>query len=172
MRVAHLFIGNLDTVVGIEEPTDKLVSWAHQEKQRLEVMFVVGMAGLGKTTLVHSVYEKVKEHFDGHAWITSSKSKTTLDILTLLVEKFGCPITKRDDVVSLTRKLQEAFLLKQWYVIVLDDLWVKEVWESLKHAFPKDGKDNRIIITIVELAIFRLFRTNSRPLSTRLISIN
>ena len=54
VRVAPQFIGNVDTV-GLEEPTNKLVSWALEPKQRLEVMFVVGMAGLGKTTLVHSV---------------------------------------------------------------------------------------------------------------------
>ncbi|RVW42203.1 disease resistance protein RPM1 [Vitis vinifera] len=145
VRVAPLFIGNVDTV-GIEEPTNKLVSWALEPKQRLEVMFVVGMAGLGKTTLVHSVYESVKQNFDCHIWITASKSKTKLDILrTLLVEKFGCTITQGGDVVALTHKLRK-FLHNKRYVIVLDDLWVKDVWESIRLALP-NGKDSRIIIT-------------------------
>ncbi|KAL6351168.1 hypothetical protein AAG906_031754 [Vitis piasezkii] len=131
VRVAPLFIGNVDTV-GIEEPTNKLVSWALEPKQRLEVMFVVGMAGLGKTTLVHSVYESVKQNFDCHVWITASKSKTKLDILwTFLVEKFGCTITQGADVVALTHKLRK-FLHNKRYVIVLDDLWVKDVWESIR----------------------------------------
>ena len=113
-------------------------------------MFVVGMAGLGKTTLVHSVYEseRVKQGFNRHVWITASKSKTKLDILlTLLVEEFGCSITQgaAADVVALARKLRKL-LLNQRYVIVLDDLFVKEVWESVKHAFP-DGNNSRIIIT-------------------------
>ena len=139
-----------DTVVGFEEHTNKLISWAVAEKQRLEVMFVVGMAGLGKTTLVHSVYEseRVKQGFNRHVWITASKSKTELDILlTLLVEEFGCSITQGTaaDVVALARKLRKL-LLNQRYVIVLDDLCVKEVWESVRHAFP-DGNNSRIIIT-------------------------
>ena len=145
VRVAPLFIGNVDTV-GIEEPTNKLVSWALEPKQRLEVMFVVGMAGLGKTTLVHSVYERVKQNFDCHVWTTASKSKTKLDILwTLLVEELGCTITQGADVVSLTHKLRK-FLNNKRYVIVLDDLWVKDVWESIRLALP-NGKDSRIIIT-------------------------
>ncbi|RVX02699.1 Disease resistance protein RPM1 [Vitis vinifera] len=58
------------------------------------MMFVVGMAGLGKTTLVHSVYERVKQRFDSHVWITASESKTKLEILlSLLAKKFGCSIT-------------------------------------------------------------------------------
>ena len=145
VRVAPLFTGNVDPV-GIEEPTDKLTSWALEEKLKLEVMFVVGMAGLGKTTLVHSVYERVKQRFDCHVWITASKSKTKLDNLTRLVEKFGCQITHPVDVIGLTRKLRKL-LLNQRYVIVLDDLWVKEMWESLRLALPDDGNNSRIIIT-------------------------
>ena len=68
VRVAPLFNGNVE-VVDIEEPVNKLISWAMKPKQRLEVMFVVGMVGLGKTTLVHSVYERVKKRFDRHVWI-------------------------------------------------------------------------------------------------------
>ncbi|KAL6349946.1 hypothetical protein AAG906_002053 [Vitis piasezkii] len=144
VRVAPQFIGNVDTV-GLEEPTNKLVSWALEPKQRLEVMFVVGMAGLGKTTLVHSVYERVKQHFGCNVWITASKSKTKLNILTLLVEKLGCTITQGADVVALMHKLRK-FLHNKRYVIVLDDLWVKDVWESIRLALP-DGKNSRIIVT-------------------------
>ncbi|KAJ9680398.1 hypothetical protein PVL29_019659 [Vitis rotundifolia] len=144
-RESPLFIDNVVTV-GIEKPTNKLVSWALEGKQRREVMFVVGMAGLGKTTLVHRVYEMVKWDFDCPIWITASKSKTQLDILwTLLVEKFGCTITQGADVVALTRMLRE-FLHTTRYVLVLDDLWTKDVWESIRLALP-DGKKSRIIIT-------------------------
>ena len=144
--VAPPFNGNNVDPVGFEEPTEKLTSWASEEKQRAEVMFVVGMAGSGKTTLVRSLYERVKEHFDCHVWITVSKYKTKLDILTLLVEEFGSPINQRDDVVDLIHKLRKLLLAKR-YVIVLDDLWVKEVWDYVCLALPNDGNTSRIIIT-------------------------
>ena len=144
--VAPPFNGNNVDPVGFEEPTEKLTSWASEEKQRAEVMFVVGMAGSGKTTLVRSLYERVKEHFDCHVWITVSKYKTILDILTLLVEEFGSPINQRDDVVALIHKLRKLLLAKR-YVIVLDDLWVKEVWDYVRLALPNDGNTSRIIIT-------------------------
>ena len=146
VRAAPLFTGDVDTV-GIEEPRNQLVSWALEPRQRLEVMFVVGMAGLGKTTLVSSVYERVKQHFDCHVWITASKSKNKLDVLcTLLVEGFGCSITQRADKVAQARNLRK-FLHNKRYVIVVDDLWDKNVWESIKLVLPDDGNNSRIIIT-------------------------
>ncbi|RVW42211.1 Disease resistance protein RPM1 [Vitis vinifera] len=146
VRAAPLFTGDVDTV-GIEEPRNQLVSWALEPRQRLEVMFVVGMAGLGKTTLVNSVYERVKQHFDCHVWITASKSKNKLDVLcTLLVEGFGCSITQRADKVAQARNLRK-FLHNKRYVIVVDDLWEKNVWESIKLVLPDDGNNSRIIIT-------------------------
>ncbi|KAL6351125.1 hypothetical protein AAG906_031711 [Vitis piasezkii] len=136
VRAAPLFTGDVDTV-GIEEPRNQLVSWALEPKQRLEVMFVVGMAGLGKTTLVNSVYGRVKQHFDCHVWITASKSKNELDVLCTLL---------RADKVAQARNLRK-FLLNKRYVIVVDDLWEKNVWESIKLVLPDDGNNSRIIIT-------------------------
>ncbi|KAL6351065.1 hypothetical protein AAG906_031651 [Vitis piasezkii] len=144
-KLASLFLGNVDTV-GMEEPRNKLVSWVLEPKQRLKMMFVVGMAGLGKTTLVHSVYERVKQHFDSHVWITASESKTKLEILlSLLAKKFGCSITPGADMVAVTHELQK-YLRNKRYVMVIDDFCVKDVWESIRLALP-DGNNSRIIIT-------------------------
>ena len=49
------------------------------------------------------------------------------------------------NIVILMHRLQ-SFLQPKRYVIVVDDLWVKDVWESIRLALP-DGNNNRIIIT-------------------------
>ncbi|KAJ9692193.1 hypothetical protein PVL29_011322 [Vitis rotundifolia] len=144
VRVAPLIPGRSDDIVGIDEPKRKLVSWALESNQKLKVMFVVGMAGLGKTTLARSVYEMVKERFDCHAWIIASKSKTKPETLRSLLEELGCS-TEGSNIVILMHRLQN-FLQHKRYVIVVDDLWVKDVWESIRLALP-DGNHNRIIIT-------------------------
>ena len=48
VRVVPLIPGRGDNTVGIDEPKRKLVSWALESNQKLKVMFVVGMAGLGR----------------------------------------------------------------------------------------------------------------------------
>ncbi|KAJ9707843.1 hypothetical protein PVL29_000088 [Vitis rotundifolia] len=61
VRVVPLIPGRGDNTVGIDEPKRKLVSWALESNQKLKIMFTVGMAGLGKTTLARSLYEEVNK---------------------------------------------------------------------------------------------------------------
>ena len=61
-------------VVGIESTRDELISWLVGGPSRRSVISVVGMGGIGKTTLAKKVYENdsVKGHFDCRVWITVS----------------------------------------------------------------------------------------------------
>ncbi|KAL7166731.1 hypothetical protein ACSBR2_037411 [Camellia fascicularis] len=61
-------------LVGIENSKRQLIGWLVKEGHWLEAVSVVGMGGLGKTTLVKQVYDDamVKNHFNSHAWLTVS----------------------------------------------------------------------------------------------------
>ncbi|XP_010272842.1 PREDICTED: putative disease resistance protein At1g50180 [Nelumbo nucifera] len=61
-------------LVSIDRPSEQLIGWLEKGESKLTVISVVGMGGIGKTTLVEMVFNKVEEHFDCHAWITVSKS--------------------------------------------------------------------------------------------------
>ena len=71
--MASLFIDDAD-VVGIESPRDELIGWLLKGQSHRTVVSVVGMGGLGKTTLAKKVYDHqmVRGHFDCHAWIAVS----------------------------------------------------------------------------------------------------
>ncbi|KAB5564275.1 hypothetical protein DKX38_004329 [Salix brachista] len=61
-------------LVGIEKPKKQLIERLLGTKSGREVVSVVGMGGLGKTTLVKRVYDDpdVKKHYKFRAWITVS----------------------------------------------------------------------------------------------------
>uniref|UniRef100_A0A2N9EU45 Rx N-terminal domain-containing protein n=1 Tax=Fagus sylvatica TaxID=28930 RepID=A0A2N9EU45_FAGSY len=88
-QVAALFIEEAD-VVGIDSPIDKLINWLVEGPSNRMVISVVGIGGLGKTTLVKKVYEndKVVAHFDSRAWITMSQSYMTEELLRDMIKQF------------------------------------------------------------------------------------
>ncbi|XP_059656660.1 disease resistance protein RPM1-like [Cornus florida] len=151
-RIDPLFAEDTD-IVGIEIPKKKLITWALKGRQSLKVVFVVGMGGLGKTTIVKQAYEMVKnEGFECHAWITVGRSINKMDLLTMMFNKFcNLPVEPTSqssssfNLVELMNKLRDHLQNKR-YVLVLDDLWKKDVWESIRKALP-EGNHSRIIIT-------------------------
>ncbi|KAA8521201.1 hypothetical protein F0562_011864 [Nyssa sinensis] len=76
-------------LVGIDKPKQELIEQLVKESPGLKVVSVVGMGGLGKTTLVKKVYDdvEVRKHFETHAWITFSQSFKMEELLRDLIQQ-------------------------------------------------------------------------------------
>ncbi|PIA31328.1 hypothetical protein AQUCO_05100101v1 [Aquilegia coerulea] len=68
-----------DATVGLEDHTKTLVSELLKEEDRLCVVSIYGMGGLGKTTIAKEVYNhrNIKAHFDCYAWTSISQQMST-----------------------------------------------------------------------------------------------
>uniref|UniRef100_A0A7N2LC51 Uncharacterized protein n=1 Tax=Quercus lobata TaxID=97700 RepID=A0A7N2LC51_QUELO len=88
-RKDSLYLDDRD-VVGIESPRDELIDWLVEGLSHRTVISVVGMGGLGKTTLVKKVYDHqmVRGYFDCHAWIPVSQSYNIKDLLRSIIKQF------------------------------------------------------------------------------------
>jgi disease resistance protein RPM1 len=152
-RVGSLFIGE-DEVVGIESTRDELVSWLVGGVSKRSVISVVGMGGIGKTTLTKKVYENksVKGHFDCRVWITVSQSYNVSKILMSMIKQiYQAKETApgqidMTDEITLISQLRKCLQQKR-YVMVFDDVWKTEFWEIVKHALPCNDRGSRIVIT-------------------------
>ncbi|PSS10034.1 Disease resistance protein [Actinidia chinensis var. chinensis] len=153
-RLASLFIDEAD-VVGIENPKSLLISWLVNQESNLTTISVVGMGGVGKTTLVKKAYDNraVQNHFDCHAWITVSKSFTAAELLQASLKDFleekNEPIPEGINSMGelqLVNKLRDHLQQKR-YVIVFDDVWSINAWEAVKFALPDHCCGSRIIFT-------------------------
>ncbi|GMY32588.1 disease resistance protein RPM1-like [Fagus crenata] len=153
-RVAALFIEEAD-IVGIDFPREKLINWLVEGSSNRMVISVVGIGGLGKTTLVKKVYEndKVATHFDSRAWITVSQSYKTEELLRDMIKQFYKAtkesIPRDIDTMKETQLMEQMrlHLHEHRYVIVFDDIWKKEFWEHIQLALPNNEKGSRILIT-------------------------
>ncbi|XP_059648984.1 disease resistance protein RPM1-like [Cornus florida] len=153
-RLGSLFINEAD-VVGIENPRSLLITWLTEGEQNLTAISVVGMGGLGKTTLVKKAYDShpVKKHFDCQSWITVSKSFTTVELLRAALEGFleaaKEPIPEgigRMGDLQLVNKIRNHLQQKR-YVVVFDDVWSISAWEAMKFALPDCNRGSRIVFT-------------------------
>ncbi|KAM4092095.1 hypothetical protein ACB094_06G011200 [Castanea mollissima] len=153
-RVASLFIKEAE-VVGIESPRAKLIEWLVEGPSKCKVFSVIGIGGLGKTTLVKKVFdnEKVATHFDCHAWITVSQSykmesllRDTIKQLYKARKEFAPWEIETMKETSLIEELSK-YLCEHRYLVVFGDLWDVEFWGHIKFAFPENERGNRIVIT-------------------------
>jgi len=133
-----LYFAREDDVVGIEYNATKLKQWLVDdlEEKNNKIATVWGMGGVGKTTLVDHVYKIVKLDFDAAAWVTVSKSYKVENLLKRIVKEFGI---LTDATNMETRSLVEIIrkhLEGKRYILVLDDVWEKDVWINMMEVFP------------------------------------
>ncbi|KAH0747688.1 hypothetical protein KY285_009345 [Solanum tuberosum] len=138
----------VEVTVGPEKEESQIIDQLLDEHEsELDVISIVGMPGLGKTTLAKKVYNNtlVASHFKIRAWCTVSQKYNKSKVLwEILQQVTGSEEKGSED--DLAEKLRRALLDKR-YLIVLDDVWDIATGEMLISCFPKFNRGNRIILT-------------------------
>ncbi|KAF7099380.1 hypothetical protein CFC21_101015 [Triticum aestivum] len=154
----HKHVGEL---VGIERTRDELVKTIICEdgssEEQLRTRSIVGVGGLGKTTLTKAVYEKIKGQFDCAAFVPVGQNpdmrKVFKDVL------YGLDEEKFKDIHNTTRceKLLieqiSKFLVDKRYLIVIDDIWEKDIWKYIDCALYKNELQSRVITTTRNVSV-------------------
>ncbi|XP_027357253.1 disease resistance protein RGA2-like [Abrus precatorius] len=117
-----------------EQIVEFLVSQA-SNCQELSICSIVGIGGLGKTTLAQLVFndERVSKYFDLKIWVSVSDDFSTMKMLQSIVESVTGRNPKLLTLEAMQKKAQEVLQSKR-YLLVLDDVWNEEQvkWDKFK----------------------------------------
>ncbi|KAL5577996.1 hypothetical protein UlMin_019695 [Ulmus minor] len=155
-----------DEVIGRDTDSEKLLQLLlnnPESEENVSFMPMVGIGGLGKTTLAQLLFnhDKVQKHFELKAWVCVS---VDFDVVAL-VGKIIKSITRE----SLDQNLELEQLQNQLrgkidgkrYLLVLDDIWNEdeEKWLRLKRYLMCGARGSKVLITTRSLGVARITQT-------------
>ncbi|XP_027077008.1 putative late blight resistance protein homolog R1A-3 [Coffea arabica] len=160
-----------EALVGLNDQVESIIDRLMRGSSQLDVVAVVGMPGLGKTTLAKNVCSdpSIKFHFHICAWCAVSqvysKNNLLLQILCVIDSRSSDQYHKMNED-DLAAKLYQQLKGKR-YVIVLDDVWDIEGWNLLKHSLPDDCIGSRVLLTSRFHNLSLEIKLDSKPLHLR-----
>ncbi|KAM7489095.1 hypothetical protein LguiB_026579 [Lonicera macranthoides] len=119
-------------------------------QKQLDAISIVGIAGIGNTSLAKTVYENpsVVYHFRTRIWFTVSHFRDDRKILCHILT---CLIRFMPEFYDMSsEELSEQLgklLMGLWYLIVMDDVRDIRVWNDLRRYFPDNKCGSRIMLT-------------------------
>ncbi|CAN6304428.1 unnamed protein product [Urochloa humidicola] len=115
------------TVIGRSGENDQIIRLLLQSEENLAVICIVGLGGIGKTTLAKLVFNDSRmQEFERKAWVHVSQRFDLGRIGKAIISQFQGTAAGFDDLQSLYNQL-EILCSGKRCLIVLDDLWESDI---------------------------------------------
>ncbi|MFS8025715.1 putative P-loop containing nucleoside triphosphate hydrolase [Helianthus anomalus] len=136
-------------LVGLDHDAELIRDKLVEDQKKLDVVSIIGMGGIGKTTLATKVFNDgyVQHHFHIRVWVTVSQTYDKRAVLIQILESIPDQLNLEKDSDSQLREMVHKHLMSDKYLIVIDDIWNIETWNNLKLLFSQDNNGSRILLT-------------------------
>uniref|UniRef100_A0A5B6YG60 Putative disease resistance protein RGA3 n=1 Tax=Davidia involucrata TaxID=16924 RepID=A0A5B6YG60_DAVIN len=128
-------------------------------EQEMGVISIVGLAGIGKTTLAQLAFndDRVKGYFDKRIWVCVSENFDGTRIANAIIEQVEGNFPSFIEWEPLQQKLCSSIMGKR-FLLVLDDVWNDDdkKWDSLKLPLSRGAPGSKILITTRKDGVARM----------------
>ncbi|XLS70033.1 hypothetical protein HN51_026898 [Arachis hypogaea] len=151
----------LPQVYGRDEDKKQVVDFLlspSRSSESLSVYPIVGLGGLGKTTLVQLVYnnQQVANNFDLKIWVCVSENFTLVSILRSILKAMEVDKSEVMNLEEMEKKVK-VLLQSKRYLLVLDDVWkrsqemelglTQDKWDKLRSVLSCGSKGSSILVS-------------------------
>ncbi|OAY62801.1 putative disease resistance protein RGA3 [Ananas comosus] len=141
-------------VLGRDKERDLIVEWLIKQGDAdvdVSAFTIVGMGGLGKTTLAQLVYydERVREYFDPITWVCISQDFDVTLITRKILECVSSGSLGDKSLNALHENLKQKLMSKR-FLLILDDVWNDDKtteWEKLVAPLKFGQRGSKILLT-------------------------
>ncbi|XP_050124235.1 putative disease resistance protein RGA3 [Malus sylvestris] len=161
----------MSEVFGREKEKDILITKLLSDRRGLLIIPILGMGGMGKTTMVQLVYNdgKVKAYFGKRVWVCVSDPFDEVKIAKSIIDD-GAPIS--DELDCVLQCMLKSIEGKR-FLLVLDDVWShdSEKWERLRAPLIQSGAHgSRILVTTRKYEVVDMMRATSDMINLKKLS--
>ncbi|KAH6819484.1 hypothetical protein C2S51_003087 [Perilla frutescens var. frutescens] len=162
-----------DKVVGFEDEEAKLMGYLMEQKEELDVISIIGMNGLGKTTLAWKVFQnkQICYQFPIRIWVYVSQKFNRRNVFLNILRKFTNNDMSGLSDVELAHSVR-ACLAREKFLIVMDDVWSLEDWRVIQNVLPQRNGLSKVMITSCEMSVGVHAKATTDPLMKRFFRLD
>ncbi|XP_024039256.1 putative disease resistance protein RGA3 [Citrus clementina] len=131
-------------------------------EQHPHIISLVGLGGIGKTTLAQLAYnnDEVKRNFEKVIWVCVSDTFDEMRVAKAIIEGLGESTSGLSEFQSLMSHIHRSIEGKNFF-IVLDDVWDGNynIWDQFFFCLKNGLPGSKIVVTTRNESVARMMRT-------------
>uniref|UniRef100_J3MWE6 NB-ARC domain-containing protein n=1 Tax=Oryza brachyantha TaxID=4533 RepID=J3MWE6_ORYBR len=142
-------IVNIVASGGGESNNGNVVAYSGSESNKVAVVAILGVGGIGKTTLAKKIFsdQTVRDSFNTKIWLSVTQDFNEVDLLRTAIAAAGGEHGGIQEK-SLLEPILCSTLMGKKFLLVMDDMWNQKPWDKvLKTPANAGACGSRVLIT-------------------------